>query len=98
MSIGVWRSTPVALWLGTLNLGLSGYHGFFSLIIPHLTCPQNSLLTKLCMGGTLPHLALLGRGHSPVDSLEEMLLERDAILDELQKGEMSLLKWETKFT
>lgn len=38
---------------------------------------------KIVYGRDPPHVTRLGRGHSPVDSLESMLQERDAILDDL---------------
>lgn len=39
---------------------------------------------KALYGQDPPHIIRLGKGHTPVDSLEEMLREREAILDELR--------------
>lgn len=39
---------------------------------------------QVLYGSYPPHLLRLGAGHTPVDSLEEELMARDAVLDELK--------------
>lgn len=39
---------------------------------------------KALYGRDPPHITRLGKGHTPLDSLEEILCEREVILDELR--------------
>lgn len=48
---------------------------------PHMSTKLTPF--KVLFGCDPPHLARSERGQSPVDCLEEMICERDAILDDL---------------
>lgn len=48
---------------------------------PHLSTKMTPF--RVFYGRDLPHVLCLGRGHTPVDSLEELLKDRDAILEDL---------------
>ena len=49
---------------------------------PHLSTKISPF--KALYGRDPPHLLRLGRGHTAVDSLEQLLMEREAILDDLR--------------
>ena len=84
--IGALKPTCAVLFQTNRNNGLSGFLGLNIGITPHTIQPLNPLLFGCYMGGIHPPPPLVRYGHGPaaVSSVEHMLEEHNAVLEELK--------------
>ena len=79
-SIKPWKRTDIASSTVNLSFGCLCYIGLNIVIIHFPIPPPKSLLSKLYMGRHYK----VGQGGTSIGSLEDLLQERDAILDDLK--------------